>query len=375
MTRKASILGAKSYWRGMDVLGARPSAIVAALAPPPEPDDIYDAGDAADYDSAFLAARSLAVFGASSKAWDNMSSFNSGDIVYYSGKYYRALKDISPPFLPSVQSGDVPGSSDSWRQVSASASGDVLGVNSWEWDNRKSYKTGDVVSYWGSYWRAARAISPPMFPSIQSGEVPGDSDAWSAGASSADVMGRSAFEVLGMFDMSVVSKNLDSLKPVTIEIARILMQTGIEVINWAITHAQFPGANSQWPVQELPGGTARKNVMDHLLWHTNALMFAAGDPQTTAYASGDDLRKWVTSAYEEANAVETGNAYLEAAWNAMWAEISAKLLAIPAAALKKLNDAASALVPWWVWLIGGGVAAGAIGYGVWSVSSTARRIL
>jgi peptidoglycan hydrolase-like protein with peptidoglycan-binding domain len=47
-------------------------------------------------------------------------------------------------------------------------------------DNSKSYSSGDVVTYYGQYWQATRDISPPMFPSIQSGEVPGQSDAWSS---------------------------------------------------------------------------------------------------------------------------------------------------------------------------------------------------
>lgn len=45
-------------------------------------------------------------------------------------------------------------------------------------DNSQSYKAGDVVTYWGQYWQATRDVSPPWIPLIQSGDVPGSSDAW-----------------------------------------------------------------------------------------------------------------------------------------------------------------------------------------------------
>ncbi len=47
-------------------------------------------------------------------------------------------------------------------------------------DNAHAYKMGDVVTYWGQYWKATRDISPPWFPSLQSGEVPGSSSAWAS---------------------------------------------------------------------------------------------------------------------------------------------------------------------------------------------------
>ena len=45
-------------------------------------------------------------------------------------------------------------------------------------DNSQWYKAGDVVTYWCQYWQATRDVSPPWIPLIQSGEVPGSSDAW-----------------------------------------------------------------------------------------------------------------------------------------------------------------------------------------------------
>ena len=66
---------------------------------------------------------------------------------------------------------------------------EVLGADTW--DNSRSFAEGDVVRYWGQYWRAVRPVSAPLFPMFQSGEVPGKSDAWLAltGAQSLDVSG------------------------------------------------------------------------------------------------------------------------------------------------------------------------------------------
>jgi hypothetical protein len=58
-----------------------------------------------------------ALVGSGSTAWDNANSYSAGDVVYDRGHYYRALRDISPPFLASVFDGDVPGKSDAWREI------------------------------------------------------------------------------------------------------------------------------------------------------------------------------------------------------------------------------------------------------------------
>lgn len=59
-------------------------------------------------------------------------------------------------------------------------SGVVVGGRAAPWDNHCAYAYGDFAHYDGKYWRAMRHIEPPMFPIFQSGEVPGESDAWSA---------------------------------------------------------------------------------------------------------------------------------------------------------------------------------------------------
>ena len=47
-----------------------------------------------------------------------------------------------------------------------------------DWDGSKGYGEGAVVRYWGGYFRAARDIAPPFIPWLQSGEEPTKSSAW-----------------------------------------------------------------------------------------------------------------------------------------------------------------------------------------------------
>ncbi len=53
---------------------------------------------------------------------------------------------------------------------------DILGAPSW--DNSLDYAKGSKVQYWSKVYQATRDISAPFLPSLQSGEVPGESDAW-----------------------------------------------------------------------------------------------------------------------------------------------------------------------------------------------------
>jgi peptidoglycan hydrolase-like protein with peptidoglycan-binding domain len=45
-------------------------------------------------------------------------------------------------------------------------------------DNTQIYRPGDIVTYWGQWWQATRDVLPPMLPMFMKGEVPGSSDAW-----------------------------------------------------------------------------------------------------------------------------------------------------------------------------------------------------
>jgi hypothetical protein len=263
----------------------------------------------------------------------------------------------------------------------------ILGVEVREWDNHNTYEVGDVVYYAQKYWRAAHRVEPPFFPALMDGEVPGHSDKWDMAAQSTVLGartkqsdrvfggGRSVNEIyddtyFGMEDIAAKQRNMNDLKPVVLEIARILLKGGQEAIAGAIT-----GAKQPWYKSDLPGDTARKNVQAHLQWHAQKLSMMMGDPLTTIYDSGDDLKKWVMQAYIEGNAVEEGAAYLEAAWQAMWGEIETKLKAIPKwvgnaatsivkEALKSAGEgAAEALgIPTWLLYTAGAAVVGAVGY-------------
>jgi hypothetical protein len=187
-------------------------------------------------------------------------------------------------------------------------------------------------------------------------------------------------EILGMVDMNVVQRNLNDLNPVTVEIARILLGTGQDTIGRAIL-----GAKQPWYKSDLPGDSARKDVQAHLQWHANNLASIKGvDEQTVGYKAGDDLKKYVARAFIEANAVEEGAAWLDAAWTAMWDEIQTKLAAIPravgqaAASVVKTAAGAAAggiaegfgVPPWLFW---GGIGLAAVGIGYVVVKSKLRK--
>jgi hypothetical protein len=166
-----------------------------------------------------------------------------------------------------------------------------------------------------------------------------------------------------MFNIAQAQRNMNDLKPVTVEIARILLRSGWTTIKGAIELAQSKSVFlASHPLgQELPGATARNNVLGHLQWHLNTLAtpeYANAAPHTI-YKHGDDLKKWTMQAYIEADAVEEGREALERTWNAMWEEIRAELRNIPVAVLAKAGSLTSGIVevvtgvPLWAWILGG----------------------
>lgn len=164
------------------------------------------------------------------------------------------------------------------------------------------------------------------------------------------------------FNIAQAQRNMNDLKPVTVEIARILLRSGWTTMKGAIELAEGNWRLGTHPLgQELPGKTARENVLGHLQWHLNTLAspeYASAAPHTI-YKPGDDLKKWTMQAYIEANAVDEGRAALEQAWNEMWEEIRAELRKIPVAVLATAGSLASGIVegvtgvPLWAWVLGG----------------------
>ncbi len=180
-----------------------------------------------------------------------------------------------------------------------------------------------------------------------------------------DILGGSV--VIGMFDIGNAQRNMNDLKPVTIEIARILLRGGQDAINGAIN-----GAKQPWYKSDLPGETSRKEVAGKLQWHAdNLTKFSASSP-TMVYPSGDDLKKWVMQAYIEANAVEEGAAYLDDSWQKMWNEISSKLKAMPRAALSASGDVVETVtgVPVWAWALGGVGVVTLLGFAIYKLANS-----
>lgn len=175
-----------------------------------------------------------------------------------------------------------------------------------------------------------------------------------------------------MFDISVVARNMNGLKVVSAEIAKILIQRSMPVAQTAIDF----GARSN-----LPGGETRKNTLAHLQWHADKLvtLVRGGLKLNAVYPHGDDLKKWATQAYIEANAVGEGLDQVAAAWNQMWAEVVEAIKNIPETVLKAAGSIASGAlkgaiegifgVPWWVVLIGATTVTAGVGYGIYRLRS------
>lgn len=154
--------------------------------------------------------------------------------------------------------------------------------------------------------------------------------------------------VIGLFDLGSETKKMQALRPVTVEIAHLLVKYGQQVIAEAIATANQP-----WYKPDLPGKTSRAEVAEHLQWHVDNLTKYAD--QLALYPSGDDLKAWALRSFIESNSVEAGNARMGAAWVALWAEIRDALVRIPKETLKALGGAA------------GGLAEGVLGMPVWAI--------
>lgn len=312
--------------------------------------------------------------------WDNTQAYNSGSYTYYGNRYWRALRDVTPPFWPTVQSGDAPGSSDAWREVTAGEAygnknvlgeddwaeilGDAVGtaVNITDWDSGAPYAAGDVVRYWGGYYKANRAIDAGSI--FWGNAAPDKGDAWTEVAASTVIYGDDPFEVLGMFDIGEAQLRMNSLpKQVPVSVALPLLKHGQDVINQAIAIAN---------AKNLPGGTDRNNVMWKLKWHEGALGALASTPNAI-YQSSADLEHWAMQAFIESNAVEEGAAWVDGAWSRMWDEIGAALAALPKQIVQTLAKLpgqvfeATTGIPSWAFYVGGAALVGLLGYGTYRI--------
>lgn len=180
-------------------------------------------------------------------------------------------------------------------------------------------------------------------------------------------------DLVGGYDLAVYTRQMDSLKVVTVAIARALLRGGEKVIDQAIAQGQ-----GGWFSKALPGDATRKNAKGHLAWHAQRLA-GLSDP-TAPYDAALDLKKWVLQAYVEANAVEEGRAFQDAAWQDMWTEIGTELAALPQEAVQAAGRAVGLImssatqgiaaglgVPRWIFIGGVTVLAVGLGFGLFKV--------
>lgn len=186
-------------------------------------------------------------------------------------------------------------------------------------------------------------------------------------------------EIFGELDVGTLAQQFNTLKQVPVSVARILVKNGTDAINHANSVAQSKNSIITGP---FPGGSDRAIVQGKLQWHANTLA-GLSDP-AAMYASGDDLKKVVTSAYIESNAADEGAAWISASWSQLWVDIKVAIAALPQQAAKLaaegakdvgsvINAAASNLIssatglPTWVVVAGGAAVLGLVGFGVYKI--------
>lgn len=183
--------------------------------------------------------------------------------------------------------------------------------------------------------------------------------------------------LVGEYDIADKRRQMDSIKKITVSIARALLRGGQQV-----AAATIETAKGGFLQRELPGITSLRKTASHLDWHA-AELAKLGDP-TAFYAPGEDLKKWTMQAFIDANAVEEGRASQEQIWQDMWTEIGAALIALPgdvaqgvgkavgqvvkAAAAGLAGGVAEGLgIPTWVLVAGGAALVVGVGVGVFKI--------
>lgn len=175
---------------------------------------------------------------------------------------------------------------------------------------------------------------------------------------------------VGAYDIQSAQRQMNTLKDVTVAIARVMVKHGERVALETIALAS--GGTFD---RSLPGITSLKKTLGHVQWHENNLIQYSDPAQI--YPNSADLKKWVMQSFVDANAVEEGRATQEAVWNAMWAEIGAELAKMPKKIVQTIvklpGQALEAVtgVPSWVWWVGGSVLLVGVGVGAWKLLTLA----
>jgi hypothetical protein len=179
----------------------------------------------------------------------------------------------------------------------------------------------------------------------------------------------SGLDLLGAYDIGQLQLQMNTLKQVTVGIARALVKGGQSVAKQTIDEAT---------ANDLPGITSLKNTQAHLQWHANKLS-GLSDP-TAMYDSSDDLKKWAMQAWIDANAVDEGAGYQQQAWDDMWTEIGTNLVSLPAKVANTVMAIPGQIVkgvtgiPLWAWILGGVGLVVLVGVGVFKLLKVATPV-
>lgn len=170
--------------------------------------------------------------------------------------------------------------------------------------------------------------------------------------------------IVGAYDIQQSQRQMNTLKAITVSIARALVKHGLQVADETIKQAE-----GGFFTKALPNLQTLKNARAHVQWHADKL---AGMPDPTAmYADGEDLKKWVMEAFINANAVEEGRSRQEEIWTEMWTEIGDALAKLPAKIVKMVAALPGQIleavtgIPVWAFYVGGSVIVCLLGFGAY----------
>ena len=172
--------------------------------------------------------------------------------------------------------------------------------------------------------------------------------------------------LVGAYDIAQSQRQMNTLKQVTVGIARALVKHGLQVADSTISTAE--GGIFQ---SSLPGITTLKTTRSHVQWHSDKLA-SMKDP-TALYDSGDDLKKWVMQSFIDSNAVDEGRGEQEQIWSDMWTEIGENLASLPAKIANTVMEIPGKIVkgvtgiPLWGWIVGGVGIVVLLGVGVYKI--------
>lgn len=195
----------------------------------------------------------------------------------------------------------------------------------------------------------------------------------------------------GVKKLSARVREMSRLKRPTVAISRLFLRAGQAAVDDAVREAVRSGKVPLWAyatpltwalgkfkASQAPSTTSRQKVYGKLRWHEEALDKLAGSPDAL-YPHEADLKNWVAQAFVEDVATRGEADLLDGMWTAMWGEIGRGI----ADAATRIKDVAAApfiaiekafRLPGWLWILGGALLLGALGFGAYKVLLAAAPV-